>query len=83
RGEVLFGIDCVICHGASGTGNGSLSGFFSPKPADLTGEDVQGSADADIFLVISQGRGSMPSLAENLSVVDRWDVVNFVHSLSR
>jgi mono/diheme cytochrome c family protein len=83
RGEVLFGIDCAICHGASGTGDGTLSGYFSPKPANLTSEDVQGSADADIFLVITQGRGLMPSLAENLSVVSRWDVINFVRNLSR
>jgi len=83
RGGVLFGINCAICHGADGRGNGTLSGFFSPRPADLTGEDVQGLADADIFLVISQGRGPMPSLAENLNAAQRWDVLNFVRTLSR
>ena len=83
RGQVLFGITCAVCHGQDGTGDGPLSGYFSPKPANLTGEAVQSLSDAEIFLVITQGRGLMPSLAENLSPVERWDVINYVRSLKK
>jgi len=83
RGQVLFGINCVVCHGQTGVGNGTLSGFFTPKPFDLTSAAVQNLSDAEIFLVITQGRGAMPSLAENLSPVERWDVVNHVRSLKK
>lgn len=83
RGKVLFNIDCYICHGTSGTGNGNLAGFFNPKPFDLTSAQVQNLADSEIFLVITQGRGQMPSLAENLSVTDRWDVINYVRTLKK
>jgi mono/diheme cytochrome c family protein len=72
-----------VCHGADGTGSGSLSGFFDPKPADLSGEDVANLPDAEIFLAITQGRADMPSLAENLSPAQRWDVVNHVRSLQK
>jgi mono/diheme cytochrome c family protein len=81
RGRVLFGINCMICHGAGGKGDGTLSGFFNPKPFDLTSDAVRNLPDSEIFLVITQGRDPMPSLAENLSPQERWDVINFVRSL--
>ena len=83
RGQVLFGINCLMCHGEKGQGNGRLAAYFNPKPADLTGEKVRAYSDSDIFLVISLGRGQMPSLAENLSPASRWDVINFVRSLQK
>lgn len=83
RGQVLFNINCALCHGQGGVGNGPLSGFFSPKPADLTSDRIQNLSDSEIFLVITQGRGLMPSLAENLSVDERWDVINHVRSLKK
>jgi mono/diheme cytochrome c family protein len=83
RGRVLFNIDCYICHGVTGVGNGNLSGFFNPPPFDLTSAQVQNLADSEIFLVITQGRGQMPSLAEHLSVTDRWDVINYVRTLKK
>jgi hypothetical protein len=49
----------------------------------LTGDTVRGLSDTQIFLVITQGFGPMPSLAENLSAVERWDLVNYVRSLQK
>jgi mono/diheme cytochrome c family protein len=83
RGRVLYNIDCALCHGPDGTGHGPLSAFFSPPPADLTSDPVPNLPDSEIFLVITQGRGVMPSLAENLSPVERWDVVNYVRILKK
>ncbi len=83
RGKVLYDLTCVVCHGASGDGNGRLSGFFVPKPADLTSARTQAFSDSQIFLVITQGFGAMPSLAENLDVQNRWDVINYVRSLKK
>jgi high-affinity iron transporter len=80
---VLFNTNCALCHGPEGTGNGPLSGFFSPKPADLTGDRVQSLTNAELFLIITQGRGLMPSLAENLSAGERWDVINHVRTLKK
>jgi len=83
RGQILFDTHCALCHGQDGAGDGPLSGFFSPKPANLTDDRVQGLSDQEIFLVITQGRGLMPSLAENLDPLERWDVVNHVRSLKK
>jgi len=37
--------------------------------------------DGSVYLTIAQGFGQMPSLAENLTPRERWDVVNYVRTL--
>jgi mono/diheme cytochrome c family protein len=81
RGQVLFDVNCAMCHGQGGEGNGRLSGYYNPPPADLTSDRVQALTDQQVFLVITQGWGRMPSIAENLPPVERWDVVNHVRGL--
>lgn len=81
RGAILFSINCVMCHGEGGQGNGTLSGYFTPSPADLTSDRVQALSDQQIFLVLTQGWGVMPSMAESLTPIERWDVVNHIRSL--
>ena len=84
RGAQLFNINCSHCHGATGIGDGVIGTFFQFKPADLTSPVVQNKSDGAIFLVISNGvPGRMPPLNENLTVRDRWDVVNFVKTFKK
>lgn len=78
RGAILFGINCALCHGDKGQGNGPLAPHFEPSPADLSGEEVQNLSDDVLFQVISLGRGTMPALYENLSPAERWDIVNYL-----
>lgn len=82
RGAQLFQINCTICHGQQGKGNGGVANYFAHKPADLTSDKVQNLSDGEILLIISNGVPErMPALNENLMVRDRWDVVNFVRTL--
>ncbi len=85
RGKQLYSINCTLCHGASGKGNGPIAAFLSPnKPADLTSGNVKNGSDGGIFIVISNGvTGAMPALRENLTVRERWDVVNYVRTLQK
>jgi mono/diheme cytochrome c family protein len=85
RGAELFHINCSVCHGDEGKGNGPVAVYLqNRKPADLTGPIVQSLSDGAIFLVISGGKpGAMPALNENLTVRERWDVVNFVRTLQK
>lgn len=84
RGEELFQINCLICHGPEGLGNGKVASFFEHKPANLTSPAVQDLSDGAIFLVISTGvQGRMPPLNENLTVRDRWDIINYLRTLKK
>ncbi len=81
RGKTLFDIHCALCHGLDAQGAGKLSGFFNPTPKDLTSDKMQGLSDSEFYLVITNGIGSMPSLAENLDPTERWDVINYIRTL--
>ena len=96
RGAQLYSIHCQMCHGDKGQGNGTISAFLvKKKPANLTSELVQSKTDGSLFLTISNGifnpnnslfpdvefSGQMPPLNENLTVRERWDVVNFLRTL--
>ena len=96
RGAQLFSVNCSQCHGIDGKGNGTIAAFLvKKKPADLTGAAAQSLSDGQIFMTITNGvfkaenslfpdvefSGQCPPLNENLSVHERWDVVNYVRTL--
>jgi mono/diheme cytochrome c family protein len=85
RGRELYAINCKMCHGDTGEGTGPVAAFLiNFKPANLTSEVVQSKSDGSIFLTITNGlEGRMPPLNENLTVSERWDVVNFVRTLKK
>jgi mono/diheme cytochrome c family protein len=83
RGKELFTINCQMCHGPQGQGNGPIAPFLANyKPANLTSPLIHALSDGSIFLIISKGvPGRMPALNENLTVRERWDVINYIRTL--
>jgi len=87
RGRVLYSVTCIQCHGPKADGNGVIAGAIVFPPANLTSDVVQNKPDGALFLTISngiQGTGGqihMPALNENLTVRDRWDVVNYLRTV--
>jgi mono/diheme cytochrome c family protein len=96
RGAQLYEIHCQMCHGEGGQGNGTVAAFLvKKKPADLTSESVQAKSDGSWFLTTSNGiwnpnntlfpevqfSGQCPPLNENLTIRERWDVVNYLRTL--
>jgi mono/diheme cytochrome c family protein len=83
RGTEFFMINCQMCHGATGEGNGPIAANILNKPANLTLDVTQSKSDGSLFLTISNGvLGRMPPMNENLTVRDRWDLVNFIRTLA-
>jgi len=94
RGRLLYSVTCIQCHGPEAHGDGGIGAALVNKPANLTGDVVSGKSDGSIFLTITNGiigkttvdgksidQIHMPALNENLTVRDRWDLVNFIRSL--
>lgn len=83
RGSELFILNCQMCHGAAGDGKGPVAGNLLNQPANLTLDVTQSKSDGSLFLIISNGvQGRMPPMNENLTVRDRWDLVNFIRTLA-
>lgn len=84
RGAALYSVHCALCHGEAGLGDGSVAEKLSRKPANLTAPNAMQLEDGAIYLIISDGvKNLMPALRENLSVRERWDVVNYVRTLQQ
>ncbi len=86
RGAHLFAENCTMCHGPQGKGNGPLATSLPKSPADLLTEPHTARHLAgDLYHWIKVGipAGEMPGFGHKLSEDDRWDVVNFLHVVSR
>jgi mono/diheme cytochrome c family protein len=82
RGRVLYSMQCELCHGDTGRGDGPLASYFSRTPENLAGAKTAAEFDGSVYLVIQNGFGQMPALAENLTVQERWDVINYIRAFS-
>lgn len=81
KGQKIFSIRCVFCHGAGGKGDGPAGATMDLKPANLTSSRVQNQVDGEIFWKISNGKGVMPKWEAILSEDERWNLVNFINTL--
>lgn len=90
--EVYIKVECWKCHGASGQGDGSSAKTLVDdwghkiRPNDLTNSsDYRFSKNVlDVFRIFSTGLNGtpMPSFQDVLSEAERWDLANYVWSLS-
>jgi mono/diheme cytochrome c family protein len=83
RGQESFDINCAICHGKSGDGQGITGQFGVPGIANLT-QDTYAAAvypDGRLFAVISDGKGNMSGYKHNIALRDRWAIVAYVRAL--
>ncbi|HEX6312055.1 MAG TPA: cytochrome c [Acidimicrobiia bacterium] len=72
-GAELYAANCARCHGAEGGGG------IGPRLSD--GAVVEAFPDAaDEVVVVTDGRGSMPSFAERLSAAEIRDVVEYTRT---
>lgn len=78
----LFNINCGICHGEKGTGNGpiSASGHIGGV-ANLTLPAYVEMADGTMYHSITYGKNNMGSYASQLSRDQRWKIIKYIRTL--
>lgn len=79
NGRKHYQINCAVCHGVAGMGNGPAVRFGVPAPNLLT-PITKGRTDGYLYGMIRNGRGLMPNYVR-IEDADRWDVVNYVRAL--
>ena len=79
NGHKYYAINCAVCHGDAGDGNGPATNYQFPKISLLT-ESALNRTDGYLYGMIRNGRGLMPTY-NRIEHMDRWDVVNYVRGL--
>jgi mono/diheme cytochrome c family protein len=81
NGRKYFTINCAVCHGYEGKGDGPVvAKGFPGIPLVGAASPAPGRTDGYIWGMIRNGRGLMPSY-NRIEEFDRWDVVNYLRGL--
>ncbi len=81
RGRVQFQINCSVCHGPLGMGNGPATKYgMAGIPIGAGTNAATNLTDGYIFGMIRNGRGLMPTY-NRIEEPDRWDIVNYLRSI--
>jgi mono/diheme cytochrome c family protein len=95
RGRERYTINCAICHGQAGYGDGTVAlraaaikeiqgdaaGWNAPK--NFHSDDMRQQPVGQIYNTITNGARTMPAYAKQISVLDRWAIVAYVKALQR
>ena len=85
RGSALYARNCAICHGADGRGDGTLVPYFraagQTPPVDFTNPGIASLTDGQLYWVLGNGLGGMPSFGNLLTPEERWTLVDHVRQV--
>ena len=91
KGAELYRVNCSICHGAEGKGDGAVGDYLEKwdygRPSDLTATATQQKGDGDLFSVTSftvtgnPGISPMPEFIKLLTNDQIWAIVHHMRAL--
>ncbi len=88
NGTNLYRMNCAVCHGFNGSGNGPATSTLKTKPADHCDGSLMNARDNQmIYRAIQLGckgagcQGAMPPFGDSLDKLDTWDLVAYLRSL--
>lgn len=81
-GRSRFERTCAACHGIAGDGRSVVASKMQHrKPPSLHEPRIRALSAAQVFAVVTQGYGLMPSYAAMLTERERWAVAAYVQAL--
>jgi mono/diheme cytochrome c family protein len=83
RGQERYQINCAVCHGATGNGQGVAAKYGWGAISNLQQDMYRKMADGEIYNTVAYGKGTMMGYGANLSLEDRWAIVAYVRVLQR
>ena len=82
-GQKIYSKTCAMCHGKTGDADGPAVIELNIHPAKLSDPKVATESDGALFWKITTGKKPMPAYGKRLSETDRWNLVNYVRTLSK
>jgi mono/diheme cytochrome c family protein len=83
RGQREFTINCAVCHGATGQGNGITSKYGLLSIANYHQDKYRQMADGQIFNTITNGMNTMMAYGDKVTVKDRWAIIAYIRALQK
>lgn len=85
HGAKLYQINCALCHGGEGKGDGSAGAGLNPKPRNLVeGQWTQGQGMISRFNVLTKGiSGTSMAAYAHFKPADRWALVQYIESITQ
>ena len=83
RGAERFNINCAICHGPTGAGDGIVKQYGMATIVSLQDARIRDISDGEIFQTITQGKNTMMAYGANITVGDRWAIIAYLRALQR
>ena len=83
KGKEIYEKKCALCHGIKGDGKGPASVGLNPKPTNFRDSHGEKMTDGEHFWKITTGKGSMPSFEKDLTVEERWHVINYINTFMK
>jgi len=81
RGQERYAAFCLMCHGATGFGDGMIVRRGFRRPPSLHDDRLRSEPVGHFFDVITNGWGAMPSYADMIPPDDRWRIIAYVRAL--
>lgn len=85
KAKPLYEVQCGICHGNKGDGQGWLVSMpdskYPAQPKSLIAEDMIVSGDGRYYFALMYGKNVMGAYADKLSYEERWQVINYIRTL--
>ncbi len=83
RGQERFNINCAICHGATGAGDGIIKSYGMVTIASLQDERIRTMPDGQIFSTITNGKNTMGAYGPQIALDDRWAIIAYLRALQK
>jgi mono/diheme cytochrome c family protein len=72
-----------MCHGKTGDADGPAVIELNIHPAKLSDPKLATEPDGALFWKMTTGKKPMPTYGRRISETDRWNLVNYVRTLSK
>jgi len=85
RAKEMYGVDCAICHGDTGSGKTDLARDMQLKLGDWTdSKTLAARSDEDLFNVIRNGKDKMPPEGKSRAKDDEvWNLILYIRGMSK
>ncbi len=81
-GRRIFERQCLLCHGATGKGDGRAAAKLPKRPGDLSNPKLWEQSDGALLWKLTEGHKPMPKFENLMSDEERWPVIIYIRTLA-